>query len=251
MSNTITISEALNTLDELEAAQEAWTEGAYKQSNQELYDIIDRCYVLHEQISGMMTGKRKLIKAINTRLVSMGFNPDKIGDLATKIVRCTFKDTGKRSHSYARVIKFALADKPQNQSMADYITKMGGIEEIRRTPKPGELTPSQKRAQLVEEAEAELASAEPLIGNLKLVDELQPANDSEFDFCAALVRKNDDGTGSIVYGSTTTTIVKTLMAEAAKKHAEAKKDAADLEKLSDDAKNRVKQIKEILGQRVA
>ncbi len=29
MSNTITISEALNTLDELEAAQEAWTEGAF------------------------------------------------------------------------------------------------------------------------------------------------------------------------------------------------------------------------------
>jgi hypothetical protein len=251
MSNTITITEALNTLDELEAAQESWFENAYKQSNQELYAILDRCFTLHQQISGMMTGKRKLIKAINQRLTGMGMNPDKIPDLASKIVRCTFKDTGKRATSYARVIKFALADKPANQTMATYITNMGGIEEIRRTPKPGALTPSEVKAKLVETAEAELVSAEPLIGKIKLVDALQPANDSEFDFCAALVRKNPDGTGAIVYGSTTTFIVKTLLAEAAKKLADSKADAEAYDNLDDAAKARVDVVKKAAAQRAA
>jgi hypothetical protein len=248
MSNTITISEALNTLDELEAAQEAWTEGSYKKSNEELYAILDRCFTLHQQISGMQDGKRKLIKAINQRLTGMGMNPDKIPDLTSKIVRCTFKDTGKRSTSYARVIKFALADKPVNQTMATYIAGKGGIEEVRRTTKPGALTPSEIKAKLVETAEAELVTAEPLIGKLKLVDELQPANDSEFDFCAALVRKNADGTGAIVYGSTTTSIVKTLLAEAAKKLADSKADAEAYDNLDDAAKARIAVVKEAAQQ---
>lgn len=251
MSNTITITEALNTLDELEAAQEAWSEGSYKKSNEELYAILETCFTLHQQISGMSDGKRKLIKAINLRLSGMGMNPDKIPDLATKIVRCTFKDTGKRATSYARVIKFALTDKPVSQTMATYITNMGGIEEIRRTPKPGALKPSEIKAKLVEKAEAELVTAQPLIGKLKLVDELQPANDSEFDFCAALVRKNADGTGAIVYGSTTTSIVKTLLAEAAKKLAEAKEAADAYDKLDDDAKARIAVVKEAAAQRAA
>jgi hypothetical protein len=243
MSNTITITEALNTLDELEAAREAWESGSLLKSNTDLYAILETCFTLHQQISGMSEGKRKLIKAINQRLSDMGMNPDKIGDLAGKIVRCTFKDTGKRSTSYARVLKFALADKPVNQTMATYITNMGGIEEIRRTPKPGALTPSEVKAKLVETAEAELVSAEPLIGKIKLVDALQPANDSEFDFCAALVRKNADGTGAIVYGSTTTSIVKTLLAEAAKKLADSKAEAEAYDNLDDAAKARIAVVK--------
>lgn len=245
MSNTITITHALNTLDELNSAQIAWTEGSYKKSNEELYAILDRCYVLHEQISGMMTGKRKLIKAINTRLVGMGMNPDKIGDLATKIVRCTFNDTGKRSNSYARAIKFAMADKPRDMSMSAYISKMGGIEELRRTPKLGALKPSEVKAKLVENADEELSVAEPLIGKIKLVDALQPANDSEFDYCAALLRKNDDGTGSIVYGSTSTSILKLLLVEAAKKLAGAKQVADDNSKLAQEARERVATVKKL------
>lgn len=251
MSNTITITDALNALDELEAACEAWESGSLLKSNQELYSILETCFTLHQQISGMSDGKRKLIKAINQRLSGMGMNPDKIGDLAGKIVRCTFNSSGKRVIAYARVLKFALADKPENQSMEEYITAKGGIEEIRRTPKPGALTPSEIKAKLVETAEAELVTAEPLIGKLKLVDALQPANDSEFDFCAALVRKNADGTGAIVYGSTTTSIVKTLLAEAAKKLAEAKEAADAYDKLEDDAKARIAVIKEAAAQRAA
>ena len=82
----------------------------------------------------MTEGKRKLIKAINQRLTEMRMNPDTIPDLATKIVRCTFNSSGKRVTAYARVLKFALAEKPENQSMEAYITGKGGIEEIRRTP---------------------------------------------------------------------------------------------------------------------
>lgn len=245
MSNSISILGALSTLDELQAASETWETGSYKKSNDELYAIIDRCYVLHEQISGMMTGKRKLIKKINERLKVMDINPDKIGDLATKIVRCTFKDTGKRSNSYARAIRFAMVDKPKDMSMAAYITKMGGIEELRRTPKPGALTPSEVKAKLVEEADEKLSSVQPLIGKIKLVDELQPANDSEFDFCAALVRKNPDGTGSIVYGSTTTSILKTLLVEAAKKQAEAEKVVEDNSKGAREARERVATVKKL------
>ena len=245
MSNTISISEALNTLDELQAASETWETGSYKKSNEELYVIINRCYELHEQISGMLDGKRKMIKAINTRLVGMGINPDKIGDLATKIVRCTFKDTGKRSNSYARVIKFAMADKPQNQSMAAYLAEMGGIEEIRRTRKPGELKPSEVKTKLVEAADETLSAIQPLIGKIKLVDGLQPADNSEFDYCAALVRKNPDGTGAIVYGSTTTSILKTLLVEAAKKQAEAEKEAKDNATVSEQTKERVATVKKL------
>lgn len=251
MSNTITLPDALNTLDDLFSAREAWENGSLLKSNTELYAILDRCFTLHQQISAMTEGKRKVIKAINQRLSEMDMNPDKIGDLASKIVRYVFKHSGKRVTAYARVLKFALVEKPENQSMEAYIISKGGIEEIRRTLKPGEMTPSERRAKLVEAAEAELVDAEPLINEIKLVDELQPANDSEFDFCAALVRKNPDGTGAIVYGSTTTSIVKNLLAEAAKERSKAKADAEAYEKLSEDFKARIDLIKQAKAQHAA
>lgn len=84
-----------------------------------------------------------------------------------------------------------------------------------------------------------LSVAQPLIAKIKLVDALQPANGSVFDYCAALVRKNADGTGAIVYGSTTTSILKTLLVEAAKKQAEAEKATEDNSKLAQEARESI------------
>ena len=223
--NTLAADAILIKLGDLETARISWEEGSYKKSNDELYSILDRCLVLFQQIKNMTDGKRKAIKAIDDILVTRGMKVQKNTSLVTKIVRFVFGDCGKRAFAYARVILAADANKPENQSLHAYIIGAGGVEEIRKTAN-GQPSQKEKREKLIEGGEARVATAEPLLSGITLIDDLQPDNDNGLELMAVLMRKDADGTGSIVYRSNNATIINTLLAAYERKESSDNDDAA-------------------------
>ena len=209
--NTLAADAILIKLGDLETARINWEEGSYKKSNDELYSILDRCLVLFQQIKDMTDGKRKAIKAIDGALVTRGMKVQKNTSLVTKIVRYVFGDCGKRVFAYARVILAADANKPENQSLHAYIIAAGGVEEIRKAAQPG-AEPKPDRETLINRAEERFENAPPLISGIKLIDELQPNSGTGQELVAVLMRKEPDGTASIVYGCTSATIIGSLLA---------------------------------------
>lgn len=210
IKNTVSADTILIKLGDLETARINWENGSYKKSNEELYSILDHCLVLFQQIKGMKKGKRKAIKAIDEILVTRNMTVQKNTSLVTKIVRYVFGDCGKRTFAYARVILAADANKVENQSLHAYIAKAGGIEEIRKSSKPG-AEPKPDRQTLIENAEDRLENAPALVSGIKLIDELQPNDDNGQELVAVLMRKESDGTASIVYGCTSATIISSLL----------------------------------------
>lgn len=211
IKNSIAAEAVMNKLHDIETDRINWEEGSYKKSNDELYSILDRCLVLYQQVRDMQEGKLKAIKSINAILVSRGMKVQNNTSLVTKIVRYVFGDCGKRAFAYARVILAADANKPENQSLHAYIAAAGGIEEIRKSSKLG-AEPKPSRKELIESAEERLETAPALISGIKLIDELQPNSDTGQELLAVLMRKEPDGTASIVYGCTSATIIGSLLA---------------------------------------
>jgi hypothetical protein len=240
-SNTVSIAALMNDLSSIEVERINWEDGSYKTSNDELYAILTRCMTALDDINAMQKGKRTLIKAIDEKLTKRGVPLRKNTSLVAKIVRLIFGDCGKRAFTYARVILVAAAEKPENQTLAAFITERGGIEEIRKSN--GGLTAKDKREDLAEAGEARLDEALPIVGGIVLVDELQPDNDNGMEMMAVLMRKEDDGTASIMFRSNNATIIASLLA-AYERDAKAKeKEAAEAEQPATNAKARAKAVK--------
>lgn len=238
-ANSLNPVQLNHELDSLIDARQAWETGSYKKSNDELYGILDRCYHSYQQIKG----NRKLIKKLNEKLASQGVKVREGTDLATKIVRCVFGDCGKKAFTYARVIKTADLEKDDKQTLPAFIAAAGGIEEIRKGYKPGELKSHEKRAKLIEAAEERLSNSTPILSDVKLPKARQPDNDNGLHMTAVLYRKGDDGKDNLVYISTSATIINTLLAASERDAIAAAKNATAVAAPAKAAKSRASTVK--------
>ena len=217
--NTMSIVEIETKIEVLTAQHKAWNEGTYNASNKELYQLLSDCLDFYTVVSASITQRKALYALLAAR--SIKFN--KNSSLATRIVRAVFGDCGKRAYAYARVITIANDTKSENVSMHTFITNAGGIEEIRR--KCNGQTPAQKRKENTSFAENLLANCKPIVSTkVKSTAALQPNATATNLFSIALVRQNDDGTTSVVYGTNNQTLVSAVLADAGKvERAEEKK----------------------------
>jgi len=233
--NTMSIVEIETKIGELTAQHNAWNEGTYKASNEELYQLLSNCLDFYTVVSASVTQR----KALYALLAARGIKFNKSSSLATRIVRAVFGDCGKRAYAYARVITVAKDTKPENVSMNTFITNAGGIEQIRR--KTSGQTPAQKREANVNFAESLLANSDPIINTtLPSAIALQPSSKATNLFSIALVRKNDDGTSSVVYGTNNETLVGAVLAQAGKaeRAEELKQREVELERLRNSENNK-------------
>ena len=222
--NTFTISEIEAKVEVLTAQHKAWNEGTYKASNEELYQLLSDCLDFYTVVSASITQR----KALYTLLAARSIKFNKSSSLATRIVRAVFGDCGKRAYAYARVITVANDTKPENVSMNMFITSAGGIEQIRR--KTNGQTPAEKREANADFAESLLANRNPIFNTtLPSATALQPSNKATNLFAIALVRQNDDGTTSVVYGTNNQTLVNAVLAEAGKAERAEEKKRLELE----------------------
>lgn len=213
ISNKLAPAQVVAELNGLATDRAAWENGSYKASNDELYGLLDRCFALLQQ----MKGQRKLIKELNELLTENGIVFNEGTSLATKIARFVFNENNKRITGYAKVLRVAAEEKAENENFAAFIRGKGGIDEVRKQKASGELSKSEIAKNLIEFAEGHFAAAEALVTDFACVaPEVHPNADKGLKYSAALLRKNDDGTFSIVFGCSKVPVVNVLLAEAGK-----------------------------------
>lgn len=204
-------------LNSLVAQRYTWETGTYAASNRELYALLAKCFELLLVVKGNVA----LAKGLNALLRERGVTFNKSTSLGLKIARAVFANSGthkaseNRMYTYARVLMLALETGQTVQTLVSFVEGCGGIDEVRRSSADG-LSQAARKKLFAADAEQKLAhgATQALITGLPLFDSLQPAHDQHFSL--ALVRKEADGTGSIVYGSSDTTLIAQMLALAGK-----------------------------------
>jgi hypothetical protein len=233
MTNTTALNltaSFIDAIDDIVAKRIRWEQGTYAAANVELYSILGDCLDLFIAIKRNTSAAKAVDAVLKVRKIA--FN--NATSLELKLVRLVFAtaDTANpiknRLFSYARVIRIAAQANQSGQTLAKFITDNHGIDEIRRANSEG-VKAEDKVKQQLELAQATLtqSSEYELFSNFALPDQLQPKDGQQFSL--ALVRKNADGTGSIVFGTNNVTAVSTVMALAGKEIQESAVKAAEVQ----------------------
>jgi hypothetical protein len=199
--------------NELKSKRVAWEEGTLKRSNEELYELLSACLDFHNDLKGNTTK----CKALNDHLRREGIDFKDSTSLATRVVRAVFNSSfQKRAYSYARVITIAAAEKSPNVSMSDFITRRGGIEELRRTKQNGK-SPSDERKDRIAVAETTLSESAALVAPFKVSSSTRKPNDGkEHSLFVAVMREEADGSYSMVFETSTPSVVNSALEQAGK-----------------------------------
>lgn len=211
------IATVIANVNELVEKRIRWEQGTYAAANAELYSILGDCLDLYVKIKRSYD----LPKGVNALLEQHGVTYNASTSLELKLVRLVFADANtapqlqNRLFSYARVIRVAADANQAGITLAKFIADNHGIDEIRRAGKDGVSAADKQKAQ-IDHARIQLLerSAAELFSNFALPDTLEPNVGEHFSL--ALVRKNPDGTGSIVFGTSNAAAVGTVLAIAGK-----------------------------------
>jgi hypothetical protein len=173
-----------------------WELNSYNRTNDELYELLTECLQFH----GELSGDPAKCKALNDHLRTMQINFKETASLATRIVRAVFNSNfQKRAYAYARVITIAAHEKPHDQSLSEFITSRGGIEEIRRTKNDG-MPIKQARKLNIELAKKTLSTLAPLAEPFQLTSNSRPLDrGADHNLFVAVMREDPNGSCSMVY----------------------------------------------------
>jgi len=216
-------------LDAMHAARDKWEDGTLRAANEELYAILEGVYALYAELKAEV-GKRRAFTALLTELeIKTQANTS----LALKVVRYVFAGQGRREVAYSSVISIAHDMKGPDQSFTSYVQECGGLEEVRRVPKSMKST-NMSKDDFKKLALEGLIEVQVGVSTFDLPTFIQPNTDYEEDYAVALVRCNDNGTGTIVYGCNEAGIIDAVLVSSGKDLDEraqeslAKLDAGDL-----------------------
>lgn len=204
-SNTMTPAMLADKIDALFNEREAWETGSYAKSTQELTALLEKCLAFYSEVKA----SRLLLKKLNVLLDERGLTYNTATSSFTKIVRLVFGDCGKRAYTYARVLDIAHKEKPENQSLASFLVDKGGIDQLRRTASG--LSPAAQKAARIAAGEVYSMQKSPIF-SFEKAQEIFPSVNAEAEFCLALVRRNADGTSSIVHAITNATLINEALA---------------------------------------
>jgi hypothetical protein len=196
--------------DVLAQRRAVWEFGAFQSSNAELIALLADCLGLYLHLLKFDTARREF----HAIYKASGLPSTKGTELMTKIVRYVFgKEAEKRTFVYAKVLTVAWEENVTPETLAAFIADRHGIEEVRRNG--GKANEKHKiRDENIQKARAALQIIKPL------ADKVVPPKffkiEGETNFVAAIGRRDEDGTISIVHFSTNETLIESLLANAAK-----------------------------------
>ena len=108
-----------------------WEITAYKTSNEMLYGLLQRCYAYYIDMckpnDAGQSARDALTACIKKQSLIFKSNTHDL----TKIVKCVFGADRRRVSAYSIALRLAYAEKIDPQRIVDFITKRGGVEEIR------------------------------------------------------------------------------------------------------------------------
>ncbi|MBE0533317.1 MAG: hypothetical protein IH626_21050 [Rhodospirillales bacterium] len=126
-TETSTFQLAAQKLDAMSKERQGWEIEEFARSNQRLYKILQGCY----EILLNLSGKAKQLALFDEHLTALGQKFQSTTPLATKIVRAVFATERRRAHTYSAVLRRAKKDRVDLSKLPDWISEMGGVEEIR------------------------------------------------------------------------------------------------------------------------
>ena len=215
-SKISSINNALNgellvtMLDYLVSARENWENGTLRSSNDELFILLDRCTVILIEVQA----DRSLVLKVGKLLVKRGLKDRANTSLATKIVRIVFGDCGKRAFTYAKIISIAAADKRENETMRTFVSNRGGIDDMTRGGTKAKS--GVEKQENIEFAVTKLTLTKPIIPEFDMIDALRPHAESAHSFSLAVIRRDANGKGNIVFGINNKALVNSALTLAAK-----------------------------------
>lgn len=177
---------ALDDLIALRTEHDAWFNGAYKASTDELYRLLAKCFDIYLR----MTKQRIQIAAFATECANRGYKFKNTTPLIYRIVKYVFAADSKRVSRYAKVVALAHAAKTVDpMNLHTWIASQGGVEEI-QAKSTGRASKKQtlKANKDTGTAAAQVASAQQTyhVPGFTIGDAASP-------FVAVLARVNDAG----------------------------------------------------------
>jgi hypothetical protein len=213
-----TNSDVAKAISALSDQRKVWEAGTYAASNAELYALLGQTLTVLYRVKR----STELSRGLNGLLKERGFVFTDATTTETKLLRAVFCDPAKpnqykqRIYVYARVLSVAFEAKITGDQLPAFIVQHGGIDEIRRhDPKNASKADKEKLAVHVAEQTLTVADRRAIATGIQLNAELQPADGQHFSL--ALVRKEVDGTGSIVFGTNNTPLVRSVLGIAGRK----------------------------------
>jgi len=135
-----------DVVDRLIAERKSWQSNEFARSNQRLYQILQSCYILYKDMSGVTGEKLALKRAFNKYCDELGCNFKDSTHLMVKVVRCVFGDDRRRASSYAKVLRIAADKHIGALDIPQFLSDAGGVEEIRRESKSSKANIKEKAA---------------------------------------------------------------------------------------------------------
>lgn len=178
--------------------REDWEVGAYKASNDQLYEILASAYELYLfLVNSAGNDERKTFSnVLKAKNVSFQSNTP----LHTRVVRLVFATNRKRAYTYGRVLFAARKENIAYTELPNWIRESSGVEEV-KVRSNGKLTPAEKAKADAEFASDALASGEALLALGKVHATLKPDPEHNPIYSLALVRCDNGADAEIVWGT--------------------------------------------------
>ena len=202
-------SATLVKLDALASRRQVWQRDYFDKSNKGLYTLLSECLGMYYEIKGS-SAEKVVLESIKVTLESRGVPVQASTPVLTLIVKYVFNAERRRASAYSRALRVAAKEAISVGDFADWVAKVGGIEEVATTKGVTDET-LKKRGQL----DAKVAEVKQLLVNqlqhpLALVPKTalaHPADSAEYTLLIGkMLASGQTQVLSVVPGSTTAMI---------------------------------------------
>jgi len=132
------------TIEQLVLEREVWQDNAFRTSNEQLYNLLQRCYGLYKVMCGDTEEAKALREGLRSYINLKGHVFASHTHTLTRIVKCVFGSDRRRVSAYSIVLRTALAKGVGIMDVAQFIRDAGGVEEVRLAKAPNAMSAKQK-----------------------------------------------------------------------------------------------------------
>lgn len=131
-----------------------WFDNAYRASNDQLYDLLTKCFGYYNSMGKPDAFGKSLRKGLEDHIESKGYRFNSSTHTLNKIVKCVFGFDRRRVSVYGSVLKTAAQLKITVEGLGEFIRQNGGIEEIRLGSSTNAVPTKQKAEQVATAVES-------------------------------------------------------------------------------------------------
>ena len=125
-------SATLVKLDALANRRQVWQRDFYDKSNKGLYALLSECLGMYYEIKGS-PAEKVVLEGIKANLEARGIKVQTSTPVLTLLVKYVFNAERRRASAYSRALRVAAKEAISVGNFADWVAKVGGVEEVAST----------------------------------------------------------------------------------------------------------------------